>query len=76
MLFCKFESDVTSDGTQTLYISYTSAYKFESDVTSDGTQTSLHNLANSRQFESDVTSDGTQTEILYVNSLLYVSLLC
>ena len=35
-----FESDVISDGTQTLHLSVKSMNAFESDVISDGTQTS------------------------------------
>ena len=34
-----FESDVTSDGTQTVLSLLLLGLKFESDVTSDGTQT-------------------------------------
>ena len=38
-LRCSFESDVISDGTQTLMNFQTIAARFESDVISDGTQT-------------------------------------
>ena len=37
--FIKFESDVTSDGTQTFGHAFCYLPQFESDVTSDGTQT-------------------------------------
>ena len=57
----RFESDVISDGTQTMVSDAKIIVRFESDVISDGTQTHrrLHSAA--AQFESDVISDGTQT---------------
>ena len=56
-----FESDVISDGTQTLHGSEKYYQKFESDVISDGTQTPLRQGRARVWFESDVISDGTQT---------------
>ena len=57
-----FESDVTSDGTQTFLLASSFICMFESDVTSDGTQTFQWKVTARDMFESDVTSDGTQTD--------------
>ena len=57
----RFESDVISDGTQTLQFSIFPKYRFESDVISDGTQTIPPMMLQPCWFESDVISDGTQT---------------
>ncbi len=40
-----FESDVISDGTQTLHANTAAHVAFESDVISDGTQTAQNGLA-------------------------------
>ena len=61
--FVKFESDVISDGTQTLSSVLGIAFSFESDVISDGTQTLPEQDCFADQFESDVISDGTQTPV-------------
>ena len=59
-----FESDVISDGTQTLLREASVRLWFESDVISDGTQTANSPMQGRGPFESDVISDGTQTELL------------
>ena len=56
-----FESDVISDGTQTLLDCRRRWREFESDVISDGTQTKGVQGEFYPWFESDVISDGTQT---------------
>ena len=56
-----FESDVISDGTQTLATFNNCLIRFESDVISDGTQTFASVVRQKTEFESDVISDGTQT---------------
>ena len=58
-----FESDVISDGTQTIQGKPTQANPFESDVISDGTQTIMQGQDAPIRFESDVISDGTQTTV-------------
>ena len=58
-----FESDVISDGTQTLRLIMLRPLPFESDVISDGTQTYYNFQQPQHLFESDVISDGTQTQI-------------
>ena len=54
----EFESDVISDGTQTLDSQYSVESAFESDVISDGTQTIYFSHRPKFAFESDVISDG------------------
>ena len=61
LLFRVFESDVISDGTQTILRHIRHNEPFESDVISDGTQTQNFKNLYQRLFESDVISDGTQT---------------
>ena len=61
VLSLEFESDVISDGTQTVFADSQTAELFESDVISDGTQTPVCFAAIKMLFESDVISDGTQT---------------
>ena len=53
----RFESDVISDGTQTVSVPYAALATFESDVISDGTQTVTPQYQAIPKFESD----GTQT---------------
>ena len=57
----RFESDVISDGTQTVPADEQQSTMFESDVISDGTQTAAWRKPFTSSFESDVISDGTQT---------------
>ena len=57
----QFESDVISDGTQTVIVLRVFGALFESDVISDGTQTIQFSGFRPGMFESDVISDGTQT---------------
>ena len=59
-----FESDVISDGTQTMGAQGNTTLAFESDVISDGTQTHQPQQQLSQPFESDVISDGTQTLVM------------
>ena len=62
----QFESDVISDGTQTILLLRHPALMFESDVISDGTQTLTEEIEAEPKFESDVISDGTQTSTLFI----------
>ena len=68
----KFESDVISDGTQTLGTADLLANMFESDIISDGTQTGEEFEVKGNKFESDVISDGTQTHGVTLEELASV----
>ena len=70
----RFESDVISDGTQTVKKMRMMYHKFESDVISDGTQTGSIKKVAALLFESDVISDGTQTKpfVHFITSCLRV----
>ena len=67
----RFESDVISDGTQTMKTGTKTLTPFESDVISDGTQTCAAACTDAMPFESDVISDGTQTQISFANKPLF-----
>ena len=64
MLKTLFESDVISDGNQTVGEAVIGVKVFESDVISDGTQTHKSEKNDNPQFEGDVISDGAQTVAL------------
>ena len=63
LFYHMFESDVISDGTQTVTVASAPGTAFESDVISDGIQTKKLLISSTCLFERDVISDGAQTQI-------------